>query len=147
MADTKVSEKTSATGTNSADYLYLIQNGISKKITVADFFGAVPVEASFAQKVKLSGNTLTNTGAIPVDKSVVQLRFISTPHAVTLPAGETNQLLVLHVSNYSTTDAFVDVSGTFVGANGLRFTAIGQSATLLSNGTGWIILNNTGTTT
>lgn len=147
MADTKISEKTSTTSAAGADLLYLVQNGIGKKITVADLFGTVDAEVTFNQKVKFNESVVTNTGAIPVTKSVVNLRLLSTPHALSLPAGEAGQLLVIHVSNYTTTDAYVSVTGTFVGANTLRFSALGQSAILLSNGTGWIILNNTGTTT
>lgn len=147
MADTKVSEKTAATAAAEADQLYLVQNGIGKKITVANLFGTVAGEVRFAKKIKFDESIITNTGTIQVTKSVVNLRLLSAPHALTLPAGEAGQLLVIYVSNYSTTDSFVQITGTFVGHSALRFTALGQSAILLSNGTGWIVLNTTGTTT
>lgn len=147
MADTKVSEKAAATSAAEADQLYLVQNGIGKKITVANLFGTVAGEVRFAKKIKFDESIITNTGTIPVTKSVVNLRLISGPHTLTLPAGEAGQLLVLHVSNYTTTDPYVSITGTFVGHNTLRFSALGQSAILLSNGTGWIVLNTTGTTT
>ena len=56
MADSKVSELTSATSAGGSDVLYLVQSNTSKKITVANFLGN-------AGNVTLTGNI--NIGGTP----------------------------------------------------------------------------------
>ena len=61
MADKKISQLTSLTTPASVDLLYIIDdpNGTpqSKKITLKDFFGAVPANTVFNSRTRMNGNT------------------------------------------------------------------------------------------
>jgi len=68
MADKKVSQLTALTSTASVDLLYVVDdpNGtpLSKKMTIKNFFGAVPSNTVFSARMRATGNvtvTCSNT--------------------------------------------------------------------------------------
>ena len=71
MADSKLSELSSATGVGPTDLLYVVQNGVSKKISVSSLANSLstantlklvlPVHASTSTAVQTTGSTIINS--------------------------------------------------------------------------------------
>lgn len=87
MADKKVSQLPSLTTTAAPDLLYIVDdpNGtpVSKRITVKNFFGAVPANTVFSANVTVSGNRAQFASNVNITKTLtantVKITFGSTP--------------------------------------------------------------------
>lgn len=82
MADSKVSDLTSLTTTQSGDLVIIIDDPSgtpsSKKMTLKNFFGLVPANATFSANVTISGNNFTVTGSNAVFTSNVVIQALAT---------------------------------------------------------------------
>jgi hypothetical protein len=87
MADKKVSQLTALTTTAAPDLLMIVDdpNGtpVSKKMTVKNFFGAVPSNTVFSANVTVSGNRAQFASNVNVTKTLtantVKITFGATP--------------------------------------------------------------------
>ena len=87
MADKKVSQLTALTTTAAPDLLMIVDdpNGtpVSKKITVKNFFGAVPSNTVFSANVTVSGNRAQFASNVNITKTLtantVKITFGTTP--------------------------------------------------------------------
>lgn len=140
MADSKVSELTSATSIGVSDYFYVVQNGSSKKATAATVFAN-------AANVTLKGNInldssvqLITTGGTAVDltKPVTHLAAGSSDSSITIPAGTTNQ--IKYITMISTTGGAYIISQNIANNHTIRFTEVGDSVQLLYTNNKWCIV-------
>ena len=131
MADSKLSELTSATSAGATDTTYLVQSSSSKKITIADMFKAVATPTSFNDKVSIGDhNTITTAGTIGA--SSYNVKFINNPDSggnCSIEAGLDGQLHVAIMSansgGHTITISGANVSGT------ISFDAVGETAILM----------------
>jgi len=146
MADSKVSELTSATSVGGSDQLYLVQSNTSKKVTAATLFAN-------AANVTLKGNInldssvqlLASPGIIDLTKPVTQLSADASGGTLILPSGTTNQIkVIVMVGNAGGTLAIR--SNVVNGAN-VEFNSVGDTATLLYTFNKWYVIGGTATIT
>lgn len=149
MADSKVSELTSATSFGVADVLYLVQSGASRKMTGAVLFAN-------AANVTLKGNinldpsiqTMTSAGAISLTVPVTHLNADASGGTITLANGTTNQ--VKYLVMIATAGGSYTING--VGSNiannaNVVFSAVGKTAQLLYTNNKWFMVGGTATLT
>jgi hypothetical protein len=146
MADSKVSELTTATTVGGSDLLYLVQTNTSKKVTTATLFAN-------AGNVTLKGNInldptvqlLASPGVIDLTKPVTQLSADATGGNLILPDGTTNQIKVIVMVGNSG-GALVIRSNVANSAN-ITFNSVGDTATLLYTFNDWYMIGGTATVT
>ena len=101
MADSKLSELTAATAAANDDTTYLVQNSVSKKITVANLFGAIATPARFTDTVCIQDHdTITAVGAIAVTTNVTYISDPSAGGTCSIGTGTDGQIkIVIMTSN------------------------------------------------
>jgi len=114
MASSKVTDFTSATSVNSADVLYLIQNGLDKKITLATLLANLPntlVKTQGLVAIGGSSQTLPNSGVI--NATTVMTYITNTTNSqLTISAGAHDGQLKIVVMTSGTHDStIVDLLG------------------------------------
>ena len=130
MADSKVSELTAATTAAGADSLYLVQNSVSKSVTVAKLFGTVATPVQFTDSIQIGDHsTITAAGAINPAYNVTYINDPSGPGACTIGTGLDGQVHIVVMSSNSGGHALT-LSGANV-CNTITFNGTGDSATLL----------------
>jgi len=146
MADSKVSELTSATSVGSGDLLYLVQSNTSKKITAATFF-------SNTSNVVLKGNVcleptvqlLASPGIIDLTKTVTHISSDATGGTLSIPSGSTNQIkIVTMISNSGGTLA---IRANVANSANVEFNNVGDTATLLYTNNKWFVIGGTASLT
>lgn len=146
MADSKVSELTSATSLGVSDVFYVVQSNTSKKITAAKVF-------ENAANVTLKGNInfdssvqlLGAPGVIDLKRPVTHLACDATGGAISIPNGTTNQIkVVLMISNSGGT---YTLSSNIAGSGIVTFDRVGDTATLLFSNNKWYVTGGTANVT
>lgn len=146
MADSKVSELTSATSVGGSDLLYLVQSNTSKKITASEFF-------TYAGNVTLRGNVaveptvqlLASPGIIDLTKTVTHLSADASGGTLSIPAGKTNQIKILTmISNAGGTLA---IRANVANSANVEFNTVGDTATLLYTNNKWFMIGGTASLT
>lgn len=146
MADTKVSELTTATSTGGSDLLYLVQSNTSKKVTLATLFAN-------ASNVSLKGNvnldtsvqTLTTPGTIDNKKQITRLSADAVGGALSINAGTDSQIKVILLT--STAGGTYTLSGNIANNANIVFSVVGHTATLLYTSSKWFMIGGTATLT
>lgn len=146
MADSKVSELTSATTISGSDVLYLVQSNTSKKITAATLFAN-------ASNVTLKGTTtldsnvqlLASPGLIDITKPITQLSADASGGALSIPAGSTSQLKIIVM--VATSGGTFTLSGNIANNSNVVFTKVGNTATLLYTFNKWFMVGGTASIT
>jgi hypothetical protein len=136
MADSKVSELTSATTVGGSDLLYIVQSDTSKKITVSTLFANTPnvtVKGTFA--VDSSVQLLAAPGIIDVSKTITQLSVGATGGTCTIPAGLPGQLKYIVLT--ATSGGSYTVTGNIANNGQITFSTAGESAQLLYTNNKW----------
>lgn len=139
MADSKVSELTSATSVGGSDLLYLVQSNTSKKVTAATLFAN-------ASNVTLKGNVnydptvqlLASPGIIDLTKPVTHLSCDATGGTCTIPAGTNGQYkMIVMIAN--TGGTFV-ISSNIAGNGIVTFDRVGDTVSLLYTNNKWFAI-------
>lgn len=136
MADSKVSELTSATTVGGSDLLYLVQSDTSKKITTSTFFANtanVNVKGTFA--VDSSVQLLAAPGIIDVSKTITHLSAGATGGTCSIPAGLPGQ--IKFITLIATTGGSYTIAGNIANSGQITFSTTGESAQLLYTNNKW----------
>lgn len=146
MADTKVSELTSATSVGGSDYLYLIQSNTSKKVSAATFFSNMSnVALKGSVTLDSSVQLLASPGIIDITKTITHLSSDATGGNCTIPAGQASQVKVITmVANSGGTMA---IRANIANSANVEFNAVGDTATLLYTNNKWFMIGGTATLT
>ena len=149
MADSKISELTSATSIGVSDLLYVVQSNTSKKLTTAVLFAN-------AANVTLKGNinldssvqTLSTAGAITLTSPITHLSADASGGAVTIPVGTTNQLKYIVMTSTAGGTYTINGASNNVAANAnVVFSAVGKTAQLLYTNSKWFMVGGSATLT
>ena len=145
MADSKVSELTSATSVGVADFLYLVQSDTSKKVTAAVMF-------AHAANVTLKGNinldssvqTISTAGTmVDLTKPVTHLAADASGGSIAIPAGTVNQ--IKYITMISTSGGSFAISANIANTQTITFSAVGKTAQLLYTNGKWHMVGGTAT--
>lgn len=142
MADTKVSELTTATSVGGSDVLYLVQSSTSKKVTVATLF-------QNASNVALKGNvnldpsvqTITAPGFVDITKMISHLSADASGGNLSINPGTASQIKILVMT--ATTGGTYTLKGNIANNANVVFSAVGNSATLLYTNSKWFVIGGT----
>ena len=130
MADSKLSELTSATSAGASDTTYLVQSSVSKQITVQNLFGNVSTPVQFTNSIQIGDHqTMTAVGAISTAYNVTYLNDVSAGVTCSLGTGLDGQVIIIIMSSNSGGHT-VQISGANV-AQTISLDAAGESATML----------------
>jgi hypothetical protein len=144
MADSKVSELTSATSVGVADFLYLVQSNASKKVTSAVLFAN-------AANVTLKGNinldstvqTISASGtSIALTMPVTYLVAPAGSGSIAIPAGTSNQVKYVVMTATSGGGTYT-ISANIAGSKSILFNEVGDSAQLLYTNSKWYMVGGT----
>lgn len=142
MADAKLSELTAATSAASSDSMYLVQSSTSKKITVANFFGAVATPAVFSDKIQIQDtDTQTTSGAIDITTNITFLNNPDSSGNMSLAAGSDGQIKII-VMTSNTGGHTLTLTGSSVEGN-VAFDAAGETATMIYTNSKWYMIGGT----
>lgn len=143
MADSKVSELTSATSVGVADYLYLVQSDTSKKVTTATMFAN-------AANVTLKGNinldssvqTISTAGTVvDLTKPVTHLVADASGGSISVPPGTVNQ--IKYITMITTAGGSYTISANIANSQTITFSAVGKTAQLLYTNGKWHMVGGT----
>ena len=146
MADSKVSELTSATTVGVADTLYLVQSNTSKKVTAATLFAN-------AANVILKGNVnldtslqlLASPGIVDLTKLVTHLSADASGGTLVLPAGTTHQ--VKYLIMIASSGGSYTISSNIANSANIVFNTVGDTAQLLYTNNKWFVVGGTASIT
>ena len=146
MADSKVSELTTATSVGGSDVLYLVQSSTSKKVTAATLFAN-------AANVTLKGNInldssvqlLSSPGVIDTTKPITHLNSDASGGTLVIPSGTTNQIKV--VAMIATSGGTYTISSNIAGNANVIFNSVGDTATMLFTNSKWFVIGGTASLT
>ena len=147
MADSKVSELTSATTVGSSDLLYLVQSNTSKKVTAATLFAnASNVTLKGSSNIQPDVQLLASPGIIDLTKPITHLAADAIGGTLVLPQGSLGQLKILAMT--ATTGGTYTVGGSNV-ANSANvvFNNVGDTATMLYTNNKWFVIGGTASLT
>lgn len=146
MADSKVSELTSATSLGGADVFYVVQSDTSKKITAAKIFeNAANVTLKGNINIDPSVQTLGAAGVIDLTKPVTHLIASASNGTLTLPVGTPGQVKVLVMT--SSAGGTYNVYGNMAASANVSFNNNGDTATLLFTNNKWYMIGGTANVT
>ena len=130
MADSKLSELTSATSAGASDTTYLVQSSVSKQITVQNLFGNQTTPVQFTNSIQIGDHqTMTAVGAISTSYNVTYLNDVSAGGTCSLGTGLDGQVIIIIMSSNSGGHT-VQISGANV-AQTISLDAAGERATML----------------
>ena len=145
MADSKVSELTTATSLGVSDLLYVVQSNTSKKITAATLFanaanvtlkGTVTLDPS-VQSIVASGTSVDLT------KPVTHLTADASGGSINIAAGDTNQIKI--ITMIATSGGSFTLSSNIAASATITFSGVGKTATLLYTNGKWHMIGGTAT--
>lgn len=146
MADSKVSELTSATSAGGSDQLYLVQSNTSKKITVGTLL-------STAGNVTLSGNitigntpqTLAAAGIISLAVPITHVQVDTGTYALQIPTGYQGQ--IKYIAMTSSSGGKYTLTSNIAGNGTITFDRNGDTAQLLFTNNKWYVVGGTANVT
>lgn len=146
MADSKVSELTSATTLGSSDVLYLVQSNTSKKITAGTLF-ANAANTTLKGTTSLDSNVqlLSAPGIIDITKPVTHLASDASGGSISIPAGSTNQIKIIVM--VVTSGGTYTLTGNILNNDSVVFSSVGNTATLLYTFNKWTVIGGTAAVT
>jgi len=145
MADSKVSELTSATSVGVSDLFYVVQSDTSKKVTAATMFAN-------AANVTLKGNinldssvqTINSAGtSVDLTKPVTHLAADASGGSIAIPSGTVNQ--IKYITMISTSGGSFAISANIANSQTITFSAVGKTAQLLYTNGKWHMVGGTAT--
>lgn len=147
MADSKVSDLTSATSVGGSDLLYLVQSNTSKKITADSFFGNTG-NVTFKGNINIGGSvqTLATAGLINLSTPITDLQALNVTGSLILPTGTSGQIKYLVMSAQSESGNYT-ISSNVSGNATITFDHTGDTAQLMFYGTKWFMVGGTANVT
>jgi len=143
MADSKVSELTSATSVGVADQFYVVQSSTSKKVTAAVLFAnAANVTLKGNVNLDSSVQAITSAGTlIDLTKPVTHLTADASGGSLAIPAGTTNQ--IKYITMIATSGGSYAISANIANSQTITFSAVGKTAQLLYTNSKWHMVGGT----
>lgn len=143
MADSKVSELTSATTLGGSDVLYLVQSNTSKKITAGTLF-ANAANTTLKGTTSLDSNVqlLSSPGIIDITRPITHVSSDASGGLLTIPAGSTNQIKII-VMIASAGGTFTLTGTNISNLDNVIFSARGNTATMLYTDSKWYVVGGT----
>lgn len=147
MADSKVSELTSATSIGVADQLYVVQSNSSKKVTAAVLFAnAANVTLKGNVNLDASVQVITSPGtSVDLTKPVTHLTTGATGGSIAIPAGTVNQ--IKYITMIVTSGGTYTISANIANNQTITFDAVGKTAQLLFTNSKWHMVGGTASIT
>ncbi len=147
MADSKLSELTSATSVGGSDLLYLVQSNASKKVTASTLF-ANAGNVTFLGNINVGGTpqSLAAPGIIALSTPITHLTVDASGGTLSIPTGTTGQkkyLLMISAAGGTFTINNANIAGN---AN-VKFDSVGDTATLLYSNSKWFVIGGTANVT
>lgn len=147
MADLKLSDLVAANVVQSADIFYVVQNGVSKKISAKDMFGSI-INPTFKGNIFLDTNkqvlTESNAHIFPITNNRLITDFVLTNGVIypRLSNGiENGQLKVITLrSTVNGSAVLTGANANIIGGTVLEFARVGDTALLLYESNAWRIL-------
>ena len=148
MADNKVTAMNPATSVSATDVLYLVKPNTSPydhKVTVANFFGGIPVPVVLEDDLILGGTvqTLSAGGAISISSLVTKITSPSGTGTLTIADGTDGQIKVIVMA--SNTGGHALTISANIGHSSIVFNSAGDTATLIFLAGNWYFLGGTAT--
>ena len=141
MADTSIPKLESVTTPTSEDLALIVTNvssaPVNKKSSLATFFNKIPTWLGFS-----TTPIVYTTGEIDVTTPVSFISVTGTT-TFTLPAGTTGQIKILVCTVAASTPAgtLTPIASANDGYDTIIFNEVGQSATLIYENSGWIVIS------
>jgi hypothetical protein len=147
MADSKVSELTTATSIGGSDVFYLIQNSTSKKITAATLFSNLS-NVTVSGNINIGGNnqSLGAPGIISLTVPVTELTVDGVGGTLQLPGGTNGQVKIV-VLKASSGGTFTINYANIAGNGNVRFDTVGDTSTLQYITDKWYVIGGTANVT
>jgi hypothetical protein len=146
MADSKVSELTSATSVGGSDLLYVVQSNTSKKVTAATLFAnAANVTLKGTVTLDPTVQILASPGIIDVSKLITHLACDATGGTISIPAGTTNQMKILTM--ISNSGGTMTIRSNVANSANVVFNNVGDTATMLYTNNRWFVIGGTASLT
>lgn len=146
MADSKISELTSATSIGVSDLLYVVQSNTSKKVTAGTLF-ANAANVVFSGNINLDTTVqlLSSPGAIDIKKQITHLNADATGGLLTIPPGTNSQLkIIVMIANAGGT---YYLTSNIANSGNIIFNNVGDTATLLYTDSKWFVTGGTASIT
>lgn len=142
MADSKVSELTSATSVGGSDLLYLVQSNTSKKVTADVLFDNI-ANSTLKGTINLDPTVqlLAAGGIVNITNTITHLAVDASNANLTIPAGSTSQLKILTM--ISTAGGAYKLTGNIAGSANVIFNQVGDTATMLYTNNKWHVIGGT----
>jgi hypothetical protein len=142
MADSKVSELTSATSVGGSDLFYLVQSNTSKKVTADVLFDNI-ANSTLKGTISLDSSvqTLAAGGIVNITNTITHLSTDATNASISIPAGGTNQLKI--ITMIATTGGAYTLIGNVAGSANVIFNQVGDTATMLYTNNKWHVIGGT----
>lgn len=146
MADSKLSELTSAASVGVSDLFYVVQSNTSKKVTAAVLFeNAANVTFKGNINYDSSIQTLSAPGTIDLKKQITHLSSDSNGGNVTITAGTTHQQKILVMISNNGGNFYIN--SNVAGSGNVVFDRVGDTATLLYTNNKWFVIGGTANVT
>lgn len=147
MADSKVSELTSATSAGGSDILYLVQSNTSKKITTGNLFASIS-NPTLSGNILVGGTpqTLSAPGIISIITPITHLNVDGVGGTLQIPNGVNGQTKIIVMTSALGGTYTINYSNVAGNAN-VSFNNTGDSATLLFTNSKWYVIGGTATVT
>jgi hypothetical protein len=142
MADSKVSELTSATSVGGSDVFYLVQSNTSKKVTADVLFDSI-ANSTLKGTVSLDSSVqlLSAAGIVNITNTITHLSADSSNYNLSIPAGGTSQLKV--ITMIATSGGVYTLTGNIAGSANVIFNQVGDTATMLYTNSKWNVIGGT----
>jgi len=142
MADSKVSELTSATSVGGSDLLYLVQSNTSKKVTADVLFDNI-ANSTLKGTISLDSSVqlLASGGIVNITNTITHLSADASNADLSIPAGGTNQLKILTM--IANSGGVYKLTGNIAGSANVLFDTVGDSATMLYTNSKWHVIGGT----
>lgn len=142
MADSKVSELTSATSLGAADAFYVVQSNTSKKITAATLFeNAANVRLKGTLNLDATVQSIVAPGQVDLSKMVTHLAADASGGNLSIPNGTVNQ--VKYIVMTSTSGGTYTLRGNVANNANVVFSSVGDTAQLLFTNNKWFMVGGT----
>lgn len=146
MADSKVSELTSASLVGGTDVFYIVQSNTSKKVTAATLFqNAANVVLKGNINYESSVQLLSAPGIIDLTKPITHLSADASGGAIIIPAGTINQQKIIVM--ISTSGGSYTLTSNVANSDVITFANVGDTATLLFTNNKWFKIGGTASLT
>ena len=147
MADSKVSDLTSATSIGGADVFYVVQSNTSKKVSANVLFDNI-TNPTFSGNIVVGGTpqALASPGLISTTTPITELSVDATGGTLQLPPGVSGQTKIIIMTSASGGTYNINPSNV-AGSGNVTFNNVGDTATMLYSNSKWYFIGGTANVT